>query len=79
LDEKVWAEKYMVLPQSNFRWKAPWMNDTICIMSCGNKIWVPLVGVTRYISYEPALVARQLKGCNMFVQTSVIRLGDGTH
>jgi hypothetical protein len=48
----------MVLPQSNFRWKAPSMNDTIYIMSYGNKIWVLLVGVTRYISYEPELVAR---------------------
>ncbi|XP_011014864.1 PREDICTED: protein CFAP45, mitochondrial-like [Populus euphratica] len=31
-------------------------------MSCGSKVWVPLIGVTGYISYAPALVTRQLGG-----------------
>ena len=31
-------------------------------MSCGSKIWVPLIGVTGYISYASALVTRQLGG-----------------
>jgi len=31
-------------------------------MSCGSKIWVPLIGVTGYISYAAALVTRQLGG-----------------
>jgi hypothetical protein len=38
------------------------MNNTICTMSCGSKIWVPLIGVTGYISYAAALVTRQLGG-----------------
>jgi len=61
-DEKAWIDKYAVLPRSNFKWKAPWMNNAICTMSCGSKIWVPLIGVTGYISYAPALVTRQLGG-----------------
>ena len=48
LDEKVWIEKYIALLENNFKWKASWMNYTTCIMSCGNKIWVPLIGLTRY-------------------------------
>ena len=55
-------DKYAVLPRSNFKWKASWMNNVICTMSCGSKIWVPLIGVTGYISYVPALVTRQLGG-----------------
>jgi hypothetical protein len=31
-------------------------------MRYGSKTWVPLISVTRYISYAPALVARQLSG-----------------
>jgi len=48
LDGKVWIEKYVALLENKFKWKASWMNYTTCIMSCGNKIWVPLIGVTRY-------------------------------
>jgi hypothetical protein len=44
-DEKAWIRKYAALPQSNFKWKGPWMNNTVCIMSCGSKVWVPLIGV----------------------------------
>jgi hypothetical protein len=61
-DEKACIDKYAALPWSNFKWKAPWMNNAICIMSCGSKIWVPLIGVTGYISYAAALVTRQLGG-----------------
>jgi hypothetical protein len=38
------------------------MNDPICTMRYGSKTWVPLISVTGYISYAPALVARQLSG-----------------
>jgi hypothetical protein len=38
------------------------MNNTVCTMSCGSKAWVPFIGVTGYISYASALVARQLGG-----------------
>jgi hypothetical protein len=44
-DETAWIDKYAALPQSNFKWKAPWMNDPICTMRCGSKTWVPLIGV----------------------------------
>jgi hypothetical protein len=47
------------------------MNNTVCTMSCGSKVWVPLIGVTRYISYAPALVTRQLGG----MQYTPITLG----
>ena len=39
------------------------------LMSCGEKPWVPLIGVMRYISYAPALVARQLGGIQSVPRT----------
>jgi len=33
------------------------MRNVASLMSCGEKPWVPLIGVMRYISYAPALVA----------------------
>jgi hypothetical protein len=69
LDEEAWVEKYAALPQSNFKWKVPWMTDAVCIMSCGSKIWVPLIGVTGYISYTPVLMARQLGGMQYVSRT----------
>jgi hypothetical protein len=68
-DEKAWIDKYAALPKSNFKWKAPWMNNAICTMSCGSRIWVPLIGVTGYISYAPALVTRQLGGMQYVPRT----------
>jgi hypothetical protein len=38
-------------------------------MSCGSKIWVPLIGVTGYISYTPVLMARQLGGMQYVSRT----------
>jgi len=60
-DEKAWIDKYAALPRSNFKWKAPWMNNAIYTMSRESKIWVPLISVTRYINYTPAFVTRQVK------------------
>jgi hypothetical protein len=45
------------------------MNDTIYTMSRGSKIWVPLIGVTGYISYAPALVIKQLGGMQYVLRT----------
>jgi hypothetical protein len=50
------------LPQSTFKWKASWMNNVICTISYGSKIWIPLIDITRYICYAPALITRQLGG-----------------
>jgi len=58
LDEKAWVRKYQALPQSNFRWRAPWVSGSSYLMGCGDKAWVPLIGLTGYISYSPSLVAR---------------------
>ena len=39
------------------------------LMGCGKKPWVPLIGVTGYISYAPALVARQFGGIQSIPRT----------
>jgi hypothetical protein len=51
LDGKAWVEKYQALSQSKFRWKAPWVDNSSYLMSCGDKLWVSVIGITSYISY----------------------------
>jgi len=38
-------------------------------MICGQRRWVPLVGITGYVSYAPALVVRQLGGMQFVPRT----------
>ena len=69
LDEEAWVEKYVTVPQNNFKWKPSGMNDAVCIMSYGTKIWVPLIGVIGYIIYALAFVTRQLCGTQYVPKT----------
>jgi hypothetical protein len=45
------------------------MKNVTYLMGCGKRPWVPLIGVTGYISYAPALVARQLGGIQSIPRT----------
>jgi len=45
------------------------MRNVMYLMGCGKKPWVPLIGVTGYISYAPALVARQFGGIQSIPRT----------
>jgi len=38
-------------------------------MSCGDKAWVTLIGLTGYINYSPSLVARQFGGVKYVPRT----------
>jgi len=38
-------------------------------MSCGQRRWVPLVGITGYVSYAPTLVVRQFRGMQFVPRT----------
>jgi len=38
------------------------MRVTNYLISCGQRLWVPLMGVTKYVSYASVLVVRQLRG-----------------
>jgi len=62
-------KKLQELPSSNFSWKAPWVKSVDVIVSCGQKCWVPLIGITGYVSYAPALVIRQLGGIQHIPRT----------
>jgi len=42
---------------------------SLYIMSCGSKIWVPLICVARYNIYTPVLVTRQLCGMKYVLRT----------
>jgi hypothetical protein len=69
LGDQGWMKKLQELPSSNFSWKAPWVKSVDVLVSCGQKCWVPLVGITGYVSYAPALVIRQLGGIQHIPRT----------
>jgi hypothetical protein len=69
LGDQGWMKKLQELPNSNFSWKAPWVKSVDVIVSCGQKCWVPLIGITGYVSYAPALVVRQLGGIQHIPRT----------
>lgn len=71
LDEKAWVEKYQALLQSNFKWKALWVDNSSYLMSCGDKTWVSLIGLISYTIYSPSLVVRQLGGIQQVLRTWV--------
>jgi hypothetical protein len=45
------------------------MRNVTYLMGCGKKPWVPLIGVTGYISYVPALAAKQFGGIQSIPRT----------
>jgi hypothetical protein len=69
LDNQGWVDKLEGLPNSDFKWRAPWVTAVKVIMSCEQRCWVPLVGITGYVSYAPALVLRQLGGMQFVPRT----------
>jgi hypothetical protein len=69
LGDQGWMKKLQELPSSNFSWKAPWVKSVDVIVSCGQKCWVPLIGITGYVSYALALVIRQLGGIQHIPRT----------
>lgn len=44
------------------------MSSTSYLMSCGDKAWILLIGLTSYI-YSPSLVVRQFRGTQYFPRT----------
>jgi hypothetical protein len=69
LDNQGWVDKLEGLPNSDFKWRAPWVTIVKVLMSCGQRRWVPLVGITGYVSYALALVVRQLGGMQFVPRT----------
>ena len=69
LDNQGWVAKLEDLPNSDFKWRAPWVTIVKVLMSYGQRRWVPLVGITGYVSYGPALVVRQLGGMQFVPRT----------
>jgi len=69
LDNQGWVDKLEGLPNSDFKWRAPWVTTMKVLMSCGQRRWVPLVRIIGYVSYAPALVVRQLGGMQFVPRT----------
>ena len=69
LDNQGWVDKLEGLPNSDLKWRAPWVAAVKVLMSYGQRRWVSLVGITGYMSYAPALVVRQLGGMQFVLRT----------
>ncbi|XWS50775.1 hypothetical protein CRYUN_Cryun12cG0117000 [Craigia yunnanensis] len=54
-----WVAAFQSLDPAHITWKAPWMTLGYMLFGCGNKIWVPLLGLWGAVSYAPILVCRQ--------------------
>lgn len=48
------------------------MRDMPYLMGCGQKPWVPLIGITRYITYAPISVTRQLESVQSILRITGI-------
>jgi hypothetical protein len=69
LDNQGWVDKLEGWPNSDFKWRASWVTTVKVLMTCGQRLWVLLVGITSYVSYAPALVVRQLRGMHFVPRT----------
>ena len=69
LDNQGWVGKLENLPNCDFKWRAPWVTTVDVLVSCGQRRWVALVGITGYVSYAPTLVMRQLGGIQFVPRT----------
>ena len=54
-----WVAALWDLETGHVTWKAPWMNQEGVLYGCGDKIWVPLLGLWGVISYAPLFVCKQ--------------------
>ena len=54
-----WVTVLRDLDSTHVTWKVPWMNQGGVLYGCGDKMWVPLLGLWGVISYAPLLVCRQ--------------------
>ena len=51
-----WVATLLSLDLVLITWKAPWMTLKHMLFGCGNKMWVPLLGLWGVVSYAPILV-----------------------
>ena len=54
-----WVAALRDLEPTHVTWKAPWMNQGYVLYGCGDKMWVPLLGLWGVVSYALLLVCRQ--------------------
>ena len=54
-----WVVAVRDLDSAHVTWKAPWMNQDCVLYGCGDKMWVPLLGLWGVVNYAPLLVCRQ--------------------
>ena len=54
-----WVATLLSLDPVHIAWKAPWMTLKHMQFGYGNKMWVPLLGLWRVVSYAHILICRQ--------------------
>ena len=61
-----WVAALRNLDSDSITWKAPWTSRKSVLYGCGDKLWVPLLGLWGIISYTPLLVLRKF-GSEQFI------------
>ena len=54
-----WVAALRDLDPAHVTWKALWMNQGGVLYGCGDKMWVPLLGLWGVVNYAPLLMCRQ--------------------
>ena len=54
-----WMAALRDLDPTHITWKAPWMTQKCMLYRCGDRMWVPLLGLWGVVSYAPLLMCRQ--------------------
>ena len=67
--KKQWVATLLSLNSTHITWKAPWMTLKHMLFGCGNKMWVPLLGLWGVVSYAPLLLCRQY-AAEQFIPTT---------
>ena len=63
---KGWIAFLQNISDKQIVWFVPWLPHVPFLYCCGDKLWVPLLGLWGAISYAPLMVARQFAG-NQFI------------
>ena len=57
------------LNSNGVTWKDLWFSRKLALYGCGDKLWVPLIGLWGVISYSPLLVLRQYRSKQFILAT----------
>ncbi|XWS21941.1 hypothetical protein CRYUN_Cryun30bG0100000 [Craigia yunnanensis] len=64
-----WVDALQNLDFDSVTWKPLWFCRKLAFYGCGDKLWVPLIGLWGIISYTPLHVLRQYRSKQFILDT----------